>query len=40
MEEITKKIKVNDALWIMECPKCKRIVASASERSIRKGYIN
>lgn len=31
---IKKKIKVNGAMWVMTCPMCGRICASASERGI------
>lgn len=30
---IRKKKKVGNAMWVMECPKCGKICASASERS-------
>ena len=33
MLKVTKKIMINPALWIMECPFCGDILASASEKA-------
>lgn len=30
---ITKKKKIGPAMWVMECPKCGRICAGATEKS-------
>lgn len=37
--KIYKKEKVSPAMWVMKCPKCGKICASASERSCLPDWI-
>lgn len=32
MIEVTKKKKISPAMWVMECPKCGKVLAGAPER--------
>lgn len=36
---ITRKKKVAPALWVMECPKCGKYCASASEKAFLPEFI-
>lgn len=38
MEKVTKKKKVTAYMWVIECPKCGRYLASACEKNLLPSF--